>query len=204
LVVRSGNQSGEQTRSFIERARRDQIVRAAIDTIAEVGYAKASIKEIAQRAGISGGLISYHFAGKDELLHQVVADIRAALDQSIGERAGDATSYAAGLRALLAGFVHFCAEHRTDMYALREIAANSAKPDLDDSIDELAEMLREGQEAGEFREFDPRLMAVSLNAALEAVPRELYARADTDVTTYADELAEAFVQAVRRKGKRRG
>jgi hypothetical protein len=90
------------------------------------------------------------------------------------------------------------------MYALREIAANSAKPDLDDSIDELAEMLREGQEAGEFREFDPRLMAVSLNAALEAVPRELYARADTDVTTYADELAEAFVQAVRRKGKRRG
>lgn len=202
--MRSGNQSGEQTRSFIERARRDQIVRAAIDTIAEVGYAKASIKEIAQRAGISGGLISYHFAGKDELLQQVVADIRAALDHSITERTDETASHSEALRALMAGFVHYCAEHRTEMYALREIAANSAKPDLDDSIDELAEMLREGQAEGEFREFDPRLMAVSLNAALEAVPRELYARTDTDVTTYADELAEAFVQAVRRKGRRRG
>lgn len=202
--MRSGNQSGDQTRSFIERARRDQIVRAAIETIAEVGYAKASIKEIARRVGISGGLISYHFAGKDELLQQVVADIRASLDQSIIERTDQTAGYSGALRELMAGFVHYCAEHRTEMYALREIAANSAKPDLDESIDELAEILREGQAEGEFREFDPRLMAVSLNAALEAVPRELYARADTDVTTYADELAEAFVQAVRRKGTRRG
>ena len=201
--MRSGNQSDDQTRSFIERARRDQIVRAAIETIAEVGYAKASIKEIAQRAGISGGLISYHFAGKDELIQQVVADIRTSLDQSITERTDRTESYAEALRELMAGFVHYCAEHRTEMYALREIAANSPKPELDNSVDELAEILREGQAAGEFREFDARLMAVSLNAALEAVPRELYAREDTDVTTYADELAEAFVQAVRRKGRRR-
>lgn len=204
LVVRSGNQSGDQTRSFIERARRDQIVRAAIETIADVGYAKASIKEIAQRAEISGGLISYHFAGKDELLKQVMADITASLDQSLTERAAEATSYSDALRALMAGFVHFCAEHRTEMYALREIADNSAEPGPDGSVDELADLLREGQADGEFREFDAHLMAVTLNAALEAVPRELYARADTDVTTYADELAEAFVQAVRRKGRRRG
>jgi Bacterial regulatory proteins, tetR family len=46
-------------RTFIEAARRNQIVAAAIDTIAEVGYARASFARIAARAGISPGLISY-------------------------------------------------------------------------------------------------------------------------------------------------
>jgi AcrR family transcriptional regulator len=47
--------------TFVEAARRDQIVRAAIETIAEEGYARASFVRIAQRASISPGLITYHF-----------------------------------------------------------------------------------------------------------------------------------------------
>ena len=62
-------------RTFIETARRAQIVAAAIDTLAEVGYARASLGRIAQRIGISRGLISYHFAGKDELMTEVVREV---------------------------------------------------------------------------------------------------------------------------------
>jgi hypothetical protein len=40
---------------------------AAIDTIAEVGCARASLGRTAERFGVSKGLISYHFAGRDEL-----------------------------------------------------------------------------------------------------------------------------------------
>ena len=47
----------------------------AIDTIAEVGYAGASFARIAERLGISRGLISYHFAGKDDLIKQVVHEV---------------------------------------------------------------------------------------------------------------------------------
>jgi TetR/AcrR family transcriptional regulator, fatty acid metabolism regulator protein len=70
-------QPGEVTseRTFIETARRAQIVAAAIDTIAEAGYAHMSFARIAGRAGISRGLISYHFAGKDDLIKQVVHDV---------------------------------------------------------------------------------------------------------------------------------
>lgn len=53
---------------------------ATIDAIAEVGYAGASFARTTERLGISRGLISYHFAGKDDLMKQVV---REAAEQAI-------------------------------------------------------------------------------------------------------------------------
>src|SRR5690242_10970420 len=71
--MRSENEpTGQKSRSFIEDARRAQIVAAAIDVIADVGFAQASLARIARQAGISKGLISYHFAGKEELMTEVV------------------------------------------------------------------------------------------------------------------------------------
>ena len=50
---------------FTEHARRAQIVGAAVETIADLGYGQASFAQIARRAGPSStGLISYHFAHK--------------------------------------------------------------------------------------------------------------------------------------------
>src|SRR3984957_5760379 len=62
-------------RSFVSSARRAQIVEAAIETVAEVGYANASLSRIAVRLGISKGVISYHFAGKDDLIAEIVRQV---------------------------------------------------------------------------------------------------------------------------------
>lgn len=40
--------------------------------LAEVGYERASIKSIAERAGLGAGLIHYHFANKQAILHALV------------------------------------------------------------------------------------------------------------------------------------
>src|SRR5580692_8968592 len=64
-----------EERAFIENVPRRQIETAAIDTIAEVGFAQASLARIAERIGVSKGVISYHFAGKDDLIRQVVIEI---------------------------------------------------------------------------------------------------------------------------------
>lgn len=69
---------GQEGLSFIAEARREQIKKAAIDTIVELGYAKASLAQIAKRAGISKGVISYHFAGKDELMEKLVVEFYVA------------------------------------------------------------------------------------------------------------------------------
>ena len=81
-------------RNFIEQARRAQIVQAAIETIAEVGYTKATFARIAERADISPGLISYHFSSREKLIAQVIAHIESAMEQAIEAETENAQSYA--------------------------------------------------------------------------------------------------------------
>ncbi|MEU5340771.1 MULTISPECIES: TetR/AcrR family transcriptional regulator [unclassified Streptomyces] len=54
-------------------ARRADIVRAARDSFAEHGYAGASLRVIAKRAGITHAGLLHHFQNKDELLTAVLA-----------------------------------------------------------------------------------------------------------------------------------
>ncbi|MGW2048256.1 TetR/AcrR family transcriptional regulator [Streptomyces sp. NPDC001858] len=54
-------------------ARKAEIVRAARDSFAENGYAKASLRDIAERAGITHAGLLHHFSNKDELLAAVLA-----------------------------------------------------------------------------------------------------------------------------------
>ena len=71
-----------ESRSFVNSARRAQIVAAAIDTVAEVGCADASLARLAVRLGVSKGVISYRFAGKDDLIEQIITP-RAPTGQGI-------------------------------------------------------------------------------------------------------------------------
>ncbi|MEX2206018.1 MAG: TetR/AcrR family transcriptional regulator [Myxococcota bacterium] len=56
---------------------RERIVEAAAETFAERGFRGASTREIAQRARVNQGLITYHFRSKDDLW-------RAAADRIFG------------------------------------------------------------------------------------------------------------------------
>lgn len=50
---------------------RRALIEAAIEAIADVGIANATLVEIARRAGVSRGLINYHFESKNDLFAQV-------------------------------------------------------------------------------------------------------------------------------------
>lgn len=195
---------GQERRSFIEKARRAQIVASAIETIAELGYAKASFAQIARRAGISAGLISYHFANREELINQVMITVHESMDADLTGKIEGAPSYRAALRRLIEGYVHYCAEHPKELIAITRIAVNAAEArewserQRDSTLGEMADLFREGQEHGEFRDFAPRVMALTLMAAMETVSRELFERPETDIATFATELADLFEQAVRK------
>ncbi|WP_329224247.1 helix-turn-helix domain-containing protein [Streptomyces canus] len=55
-------------------ARRAEIVRAARDSFAENGYAKASLRDIAERAGLTHAGLLHHFRNKEQLLAEVLAE----------------------------------------------------------------------------------------------------------------------------------
>src|SRR5690625_7489271 len=62
----------EDKQSFIEEARREQIIQAAIEVLKENGYVSTSLAKIAKKANISTGLISYHFTGKEDLMNNTL------------------------------------------------------------------------------------------------------------------------------------
>lgn len=191
--------------TFIEQTRRRQIIDAAIETLAEHGYAGTTFARIAERAGISPALISYHFDSKERLLRQVVVDITAAMDEAITPEVHDASTYRGALRALIETQVRYFAEHTTEMLVLGHIFRPGGEDDLSvylaeercRTLSELEELFAEGQAEGEMRTFPTRPMAVALLASLEAVPSELLAETAVDVEEYAGALADIFDAAVR-------
>jgi AcrR family transcriptional regulator len=200
--------AAHEERTFIETARRTQIVQAAIDTIAEVGYARASLARIGARIGISKGLIGYHFAGKDELIRQVVAEIIEAGKAYMIPRILAKPPGPGMLRAYIESNLAFMREHRNYMVAIAEIRRNGLTADggerfygdanADEFAGELENLLVMIQAAGGLRSgFDPKIMAIAIRAAIDAVARQLAADPNLDVDNYAKEIASIFDLATR-------
>ena len=54
--------------------RRARIVEAARKLLAEEGYDRVTMKQVAREAGVAQGLIHYYFSGKDEILLEVLME----------------------------------------------------------------------------------------------------------------------------------
>lgn len=201
-------QARSAERTFIETARRAQIVDAAIETIAEFGYRKASFAQIAGRAGLSStGLISYHFESRDELVRQVVEQILEMIGASVGDRLAGAQALGAAdeLRTYIEANIEFIDGHRVEMRALMEIfIAGGFEYGGEQEravLTPLEQILRRGQHAGEFRKFDTKMMAALVQRAIDGLPFMLAHDPDLDVTAYGGEVATVFELATR-DGKR--
>jgi len=207
--MRSENKSSGQDRlTFIEAARRTQIVECAIETIATMGYTQASLAQIAKRAGISKGVILYHFANKEELIERVVTDIYIAGACFMAPHIEAQSTMSNKLRAYLQSNVEFISSHRTQMVALVNIMTSvrteQGKLRYDVTAEEpilfaLEELLRQGQQEGEFRMFDTRVMAVIIRRAIDALPGLLAADSNLDLEPYKRELVEMFELATRKR-----
>jgi len=197
-------------RTFIETARRAQIVAAAIDAIAELGYGQASLARIAERAGTSKGVIIYHFGGKDDLIRELVAELSAKGRAWMGPRLEAESAGAGMLGTYIEANMSFIRENRSHVAAVVEIALNARSADgsplYDMSVREQgAEALRQilvyFQGTGEFRaDFDPAVVAMAIRATLDAVPARLARDPALDLDRYGRELADLFQVATRPEG----
>lgn len=190
----------DEGRTVTELARRAQIVEAAIEAIAELGYSRVSFTQIAKRAGLSStGLISYHFAGKRELIEQVVERIYGEIGAFMTERMKDRPTARDALRAYLEGNVEFTGTRRTQMKALLDIFVNGdLHYDAESErtvVSPIEEILRWGQATGEFREFDVTVMATTIQRAVEGPSFLLAANPGLDLDSYARELVTLFDRA---------
>ncbi|GLZ37416.1 TetR/AcrR family transcriptional regulator [Actinokineospora sp. NBRC 105648] len=179
-----------------EAARRQQIVDAAIEVIAEHGYAQASFARIVAHAGLSSTrLISYHFKNKGDLDMAVLIAALGQVDELVNARLDGVTDRVEMVRVYIAAQVELLHTHREQIRVLREVAAGA--PDLavvlhEFRVGRLQRQFTQGQREGVFGGFDPAIMAGTVAAGIDAA-----ADSDIDPDTYAHELVELFTRAIR-------
>jgi len=94
-------------------ATRERILAAALDLFSELSFDGATTREIAARAGVTQGLLNYHFSSKDELWRAAVDGLYAELNHALDTRAEglrgvDALTVA---KLLIREFIYFSATH---------------------------------------------------------------------------------------------
>lgn len=197
----------EPVRSFIEEARRAQIVEHTIEVLAEVGYSGASLALIAQRAGISKGVISYHFKGKADLMDEVERQINRSMRAAIAPRVEAQATPGGMLREFIRANLDYMRAKRSNVIASIEIFymrthGNDRRPeygmfDYEPMLENLDLILAAGQASGEFTAFDTRIMAITVWSAIEGALTQWSADPDLDLEKYADELVCLFDRATR-------
>jgi TetR/AcrR family fatty acid metabolism transcriptional regulator len=203
----SGAYGQQKGRTFTEIARRAQIMAAAIDTIAELGYGQASLARIARTAGTSKGVILYYFGSKDDLIRELVSELSARRRAYLVPRLEAEPAGTGKLRAYIEANMAFIGDNRNHVLATVEIALNGRGADgiplYDRSFHQagvaaLRDHLARFQATGEFRaDFDPLVMALAIRATLDAVPARLAREPDLNLDHYGRELADLFQTATR-------
>lgn len=165
--------------TFIEEARRKQIVEAAIETIANEGYMNASLAEIAKYADISKGVISYHFDNKDDLIDETINTILTNsyryIRQQVNE-AGDSMRERLGMY-VTASF-DYMAQNRHQFVAMVDLWGSFSSFErkkqynhtaYDPCRRHLMTILEPGQTSGEFGNFPARTVASIIQAAIDGI-----------------------------------
>ncbi|KAB0441988.1 MULTISPECIES: TetR/AcrR family transcriptional regulator [Lysinibacillus] len=163
--------------TFIQEARKQQIIDATIRTLSDIGYVKSSLAQIAKRASISTALISYHFADRQDLIEQ---SLQALIEQSatyILTKTYAEDEPASQLAKFIEASIAYQATHPEENIALLEIIFNARTADdipfyklPDDGEDPLlkalSNILTKGKEQGKFTITSVYVMAKVIQGAI--------------------------------------
>jgi AcrR family transcriptional regulator len=203
--------------SLAASARRGQLVDCAVDALCAVGFAGTSIGEVARRAGVSKGVVTYHFPTKDALLKQVVMELyeragrqiaaATTLDPSLpAAEAGspDAGDEAVGssvswriLHGYITSNLAFVAENRRHVRAAMEVLGNLRSTDgslefapkgPDPVTAHLEGLIRDGIQRGDFAAVDPSAMAVIIRSVIDTAAARSVADPDFDQAALTETL----------------
>ncbi|HXV76796.1 MAG TPA: TetR/AcrR family transcriptional regulator [Candidatus Polarisedimenticolaceae bacterium] len=198
--MRSNSESNGQAKpSFIEAARRKQIVDTAIRTIATRGYSQASLAEIAREAGISKGVISYHFEGKVELVAEILSLLLREPAEFIKRRVDAGPRAMDKLRAYVTANFEFMKTHRDHYVALvdlwesrgSETANRFSAEAYEPSRSYLSRILEKGEASGEFRRLSHTSVASVIQAAIDGVMLQwVFDESAVDLDACRDQILE--------------
>jgi DNA-binding transcriptional regulator YbjK len=119
----TGTRSGRRN----DPERRERIITACLDVIAESGVAGASHRRIAAAAGVPLGSMTYHFAGIDELLHEAFTRFATTVSSRFEERMASASDPASARAAVVAIILEDVARGRSELVLAHELYTLAAR-----------------------------------------------------------------------------
>lgn len=199
---------GEHVRR--ERPGKVAILRAAVMVMGEDGYEGASMRDMAQRAGVSVAALYYHFPSKHDLLYEFLGEAYDVILRRVDRRL-DGVEPAATARldemvaTLIASYVHDEFARMASTVALREYArlepAERAAVDVKRERIEsrMVAIIADGLESGEFDAEEPVETARAIMGLCAATvePYEQFGRTLAEVIALHQGFARRLAGAVR-------
>jgi TetR/AcrR family transcriptional regulator, regulator of biofilm formation and stress response len=107
--------------------RRDRIIDACIDVIAEIGVAGASHRKIADAADVPLGSMTYHFTGMRDLLHEAFSRFARAASEQFEARMAAAPDVDAAKRELADAITNVVIGSQRDLILTHELYTLAAR-----------------------------------------------------------------------------
>ncbi len=165
-------------RASVEAERKEQILAAACEVVSELGFKSLRVADVAKRAGTSTGTVHYYFDTKRDLMHGA---FEWNFSRSLARRR-DLLDAAAPASRRLRDFVDSYLPKDEETIAAWHVWAELWVEALHDSdLQELNErvygewrrtvaaIIRDGQDAGEFRGGDPVVFANGLIGMIDGL-----------------------------------
>lgn len=186
--------------------RRAEIISAAIELFQERGFHAATTHQVAERAGLSVGLIYQYFGNKEDLLRAVIVDILGEFRDRIPvEIAASGADPVARLRAGYRAYVAVIDENR-DGTLLTYREGLTLAPDGREEIKKLEietaaplrDVILEGMASGAFVDVDVDLVVHNLILSAHGWALKHWRLAKSyDVSSYADAQLDLLLRAIR-------
>jgi AcrR family transcriptional regulator len=187
--------------------RHEAILRAAADLFAAKGYQAVSTEEIARAAGVSKGLVHYHFSSKAVLLQQVMLDSFATISNQLEAISRTEMTARAKIRATVLAYI----QHGNRQLSLIQGLHLAGPAAMDEATHaqvhglmereklELTRLVEDGIATGEFRRVDSRLtVSILLGAIRELIVGAAMAGEPVAADRAADEVTSLFCDGVGR------
>jgi len=205
LAPEADTRSKAEKREERRAERREAILRGAVRVFAERGFFYATIAEIARAAEVAEGTIYLYFKSKDDLLLTIFDERMAQLCTTARAAIDGVTSASEALRRVVVLQLQAVTESPSLaavlIMELRQSAAfvrDAEKPRLTEYLNLLGDIIRQGQQSGEFRtELHPGLIKRGLFGALDEVSHGwLVARHKFDLVDAGRVLVDLYIRGL--------
>ena len=163
----------------ITMATKKKIMAAGLKLFAQKGFALTNIKDIAQAAGISTGLIYRHFSSKEELFYKLIEDAVKELSKAV-QLLDSYDSPAKAFAEMTSGLLKdIRSSDELSCYFLvliRSILEEEALPQIAEFrkgdlslFEKAAELIEKGQRLGEFKGGNPYKLALLFFSVIQGM-----------------------------------